>query len=107
MEQKTIPAPELNKVLEPEFNCDTFDFGKHPDGKSRTWKLQPLVWKHEKHFRAQVMPLLAVTYKPFETLIGTLAQNLYSELTPSVTKSMFEAEQQIDDMLVAAVHAIL
>ena len=51
--------------------------------------------------------MLAITYKPFETVIGVMSQDFISDLTPSIVKVMFDAEIEADDYLVKAVHAIL
>ena len=109
----TTPISEAERelVLNPDAvvadDQETFVFGKNPDGTLRKWKMQPLRWKYEKLFRKQAMPMLAATYKPFETLIATMAQPLYSDLTPSLIKAMADAENEADDYLTKCIHIIL
>jgi hypothetical protein len=104
---KPLPEAALRSVLEPDLNHETFVFGKNPDGSARTWSFAPLPWRFEKHFRRQVMPMLAATYKPFETIISLLGQDILTDYSPSLTKAMFDAETEADEFLPKAVHAIL
>lgn len=104
---KAPSEDELRTVLEPDLNHDTFLFGKNKDNTPRRWLYKPLVWKFEKHFRRQVMPMLSASYKPFETMLSLMNQNVLTDYSPSFTKEMFEAELAEDEYLTKAVHAIL
>jgi hypothetical protein len=106
-ENGSVSAADMQQVLEPELNSGSFDFGKNPDGKPRTWKMQPLPWRYEKSFRKQVMPLLAVTFKPFEVLLSGFGKGYMPELNPGVVKTFFDAEAEMDDYLAKAVWVIL
>jgi hypothetical protein len=103
----SITEDELATVLEPDFNHSTFIFGLNRDDSPRTWKFVPLPWRFEKNFRKQVMPMLAITYRPFESIFAYFSQQFITESTPSVVKSVFDAEMEVDDFLVKSVHAIL
>lgn len=106
-QQAPMTEAELRPILEPEFNHGTFKFGKNPDGTARTWKMLPLPWKYEKHFRRQVMPMLAATYKPFETAMSLLSKNSLNTFNPHLTRAMFDAEVEVDEFLSAAMVPIL
>ena len=105
--QVSVTDEELSSILEPDFNHSTFIFGKNKDNSPRTWKLVPLPWRYERNFRKQVMPMLAITYKPFEAVFAYFSQQFITESTPSVVKSIFDAEMAIDDYLVASLHSML
>ena len=103
-----LPDRELSQVLEPEFNSDTFQFGKNQDDSSRKWKLIPLPWKYEKNFRKQVMPMLAISYKPFENVISLLSRDYLSEnVSTNLVQSLFLSEIEMDEHLTRSLHAIL
>jgi hypothetical protein len=102
-----VSQDQLDKILEPEFNHDSFVFGKYQDGSPRTWKLQPLPWKHEKNFRKQVMPMLAVSYRPFELLLKNISRDFVAQMSGNVVGEVFAAEQEVDEYLTRCMHAIL
>lgn len=102
-----INDEQLGKVQYPDLNFSTFKFGKNKDGSPRTWKLQPLSWKFEKQFRKSVMPMLASSYAPFETIFSIMAQPMYTDMAPSFMKAVSTAETDVDEYLTKAVHIIL
>ena len=106
-EVESLSEKELSTVLEPDLNHSTFVFGKNPDKSPRTWKMMPLQWKFEKQFRKHAMPMLATSYKPFETLMGIISQKFYSDVTPSFIESVVESETKMDDYMERCVHVIL
>lgn len=104
---KPLSEEELSSVLESDLNHSTFVFGENPDKSPRTWKMVPLPWKFEKQFRKHAMPMLATSYKPFETLMGIISQKFYSDVTPSFIESVVSSETAMDDYMERCVHVIL
>lgn len=102
-----LSESELSAVLEPDLNHKTFVFGRNPDKTPRTWNMVPLPWKFEKQFRKYAMPMLATSYKPFETLMGIISQKFYSDVTPSFIESVVSSETAMDDYMERCVHVIL
>jgi len=101
---------EMQLIIEPDapyVKKELFRFGKNSDGESRVWALRPLDFHYEKAFRRVAMPMLAASYRPFEVLMANLSAQFVTEHNPSVIKAMSEAEIEVDDYLVKAVHIIL